>query len=59
MSTERFVPGGWDGESRWVLQQLAEYTVSSMHKCFRKQNVGEIVKKTKHEEGEGASRKNV
>lgn len=57
MSTERSVPGGWDGESRWVLQQLAACAVSSMHKRLRKWNAGEGVMEGEQEEGE--SRQNV
>ena len=44
MSTEKSDPAGRDGESRWVLQLLAEFAVSSMCRYLRKKRVGEIVK---------------
>lgn len=39
--TIRFGPGWWDGESRWVLQLLAELIVSSMHNYLRKERMNE------------------
>lgn len=52
MSTEKSDPAGRDGESRWVLQLLAEFAVSSMCRYLRKKRVGEIVKTELGREGE-------
>lgn len=39
MSTEKSDPAGRDGESRWVLQLLAEFAISSMCRHLRMKRV--------------------
>lgn len=59
MSTEKSDPTGWDGESRWVLQLLAEFAVSFMCRYLGKKRVGEPVikrevkREKKREHGDG------
>lgn len=43
MSTEKSDPARRDGESRWVLQLLAEFAVSSVCRYLRMKRVGEMV----------------
>lgn len=53
MSTEQPDPAGRVGESRWVLQLLAWFAVSSMCRYLRKKRVGERIIKRELQRGGG------